>query len=62
MPAQAASAPYRSVRRAAAGLPHPTAALPVLTGADFTARFDFGLGLLVQGLRALRPAGSGPAA
>ncbi|MFI8260145.1 MULTISPECIES: TetR/AcrR family transcriptional regulator [unclassified Streptomyces] len=47
---------------AAAGLPHLTAALPVLTSADFTAQFEFGLGLLVQGLRALHRTGSGPAA
>nr|WSW47604.1 TetR/AcrR family transcriptional regulator [Streptomyces sp. NBC_01001] len=44
----------------AARFPHLTAALPVLTSTDFTAHFEFGLGLLVQGLRALhRP---GPAA
>ncbi|MGW8780794.1 TetR/AcrR family transcriptional regulator [Streptomyces sp. NPDC055796] len=47
---------------AGAGLPHLTAALPVLTGTDFTAQFEFGLGLLLQGLRALHRDGSGPGA
>ncbi|MFK0046504.1 TetR/AcrR family transcriptional regulator C-terminal domain-containing protein [Streptomyces sp. NPDC090741] len=37
----------------AASYPHLTAALPVLTGADFAAQFEFGLGLLLQGLRTL---------
>ncbi|MFK0237544.1 TetR/AcrR family transcriptional regulator [Streptomyces vinaceus] len=45
-----------------AGLPHLTAALPVLTGTDFTAQFEFGLGLLLRGLRGLRRDGSGPGA
>ncbi|MGW1791626.1 TetR/AcrR family transcriptional regulator [Streptomyces tubercidicus] len=35
--------------------PHLAAALPVLTSTDFTAQFEFGLGLLLQGLRALAP-------
>jgi TetR/AcrR family tetracycline transcriptional repressor len=34
--------------------PHLAATLPVLTGTDFEAQFEFGLRLLVQGLRALR--------
>ncbi|EPD95874.1 MULTISPECIES: TetR/AcrR family transcriptional regulator [Streptomyces] len=36
---------------AAAGLPHLTAALPTLTSTDFSAHFEFGLELLLQGLR-----------
>lgn len=46
---------------AAAGYPHLTAALPVLTGTDFTAQFEFGLGLLLQGLRTVHRPGAGPA-
>ncbi|NUK13058.1 TetR/AcrR family transcriptional regulator [Streptomyces lunaelactis] len=33
--------------------PHLAAALPVLTSSDFTAHFEFGLRLLVRGLRSL---------
>jgi TetR/AcrR family tetracycline transcriptional repressor len=33
--------------------PHLTAALPTLTSTDFTAHFEFGLRLLIQGLRGL---------
>ncbi|MEV6395439.1 TetR/AcrR family transcriptional regulator [Streptomyces sp. NPDC051907] len=39
---------------AAGSYPHLTATLPVLTSTDFTAHFEFGLRLLVEGLRALR--------
>ncbi|MFE6287000.1 TetR/AcrR family transcriptional regulator [Streptomyces sp. NPDC057877] len=34
--------------------PHLAAALPVLSGTDFTAHFEFGLRLLLDGLRAAR--------
>ncbi|WP_399186671.1 TetR/AcrR family transcriptional regulator C-terminal domain-containing protein [Streptomyces sp. WAC 04229] len=34
--------------------PHLAATLPVLTGTDFTARFEFGRRLLLDGLRAAR--------
>ncbi|MFI9051937.1 TetR/AcrR family transcriptional regulator [Streptomyces sp. NPDC053427] len=34
--------------------PHLSATLPTLTSTDFTRLFDFGLGLLVEGLRARR--------
>ncbi|MFI2345469.1 TetR/AcrR family transcriptional regulator [Streptomyces sp. NPDC019443] len=34
--------------------PHLTATLPVFTSTDFTAHFEFGLRLLMEGLRALR--------
>ncbi|MFF8300154.1 TetR/AcrR family transcriptional regulator [Streptomyces globisporus] len=34
--------------------PHLAATLPVLTSTDFTAHFEFGLGLLLDGLRAVR--------
>lgn len=45
---------------AAGSYPHLAAVLPVFTSADFTARFEFGLGLLTEGLRALhRPAPGG---
>ncbi|MGW2006914.1 TetR/AcrR family transcriptional regulator [Streptomyces nigrescens] len=40
--------------------PHLAAALPVLTSTDFTAHFEFGLGLLLQGLRALGPGSTSP--
>lgn len=33
--------------------PHLAASLPVLTGTDFTAHFEFGLRLLLDGLRAI---------
>lgn len=36
--------------------PHLAAALPVFTSTDFTAHFEFGLALLVGGLRATGPA------
>ncbi|MCX4821419.1 TetR/AcrR family transcriptional regulator [Streptomyces sp. NBC_01142] len=39
------------------GYPHLTATLPLLTGSDFAAHFEFGLRLLVQGLRDLRQQG-----
>ncbi|MFF3542415.1 TetR/AcrR family transcriptional regulator [Streptomyces platensis] len=39
--------------------PHLAAALPVVTSTDFTAHFEFGLGLLLQGLRDLG-AGTAP--
>lgn len=39
---------------AAGSYPHLTATLPVLTSTDFTAHFEFGLHLLIEGLRALR--------
>lgn len=45
---------------AAASYPHLAAALPVFTGTDFTAQFEFGLGLLLHGLHALdRPGPTG---
>ncbi|MFE8916956.1 TetR/AcrR family transcriptional regulator [Streptomyces globisporus] len=34
--------------------PHLAATLPVLTSTDFTAHFEFGLGLLLDGLRTVR--------
>ncbi len=34
--------------------PHLAATLPVLTSTDFTAHFEFGLRLLLDGLRTLR--------
>ncbi|GAB3458032.1 hypothetical protein GCM10027570_41150 [Streptomonospora sediminis] len=34
--------------------PHLSATLPVLTSTDFTAHFEFGLGVLLDGLRAVR--------
>ncbi|WP_432140395.1 TetR/AcrR family transcriptional regulator [Streptomyces sp. bgisy084] len=40
--------------------PHLDAALPVVAGTDFTAHFAFGLGLLLQGLRALGPGTAPP--
>ncbi|MCF3148493.1 TetR/AcrR family transcriptional regulator [Streptomyces platensis] len=40
--------------------PHLATALPVLTSTDFTAHFEFGLGLLLQGLRALGPGAPPP--
>ncbi|CAL9673598.1 TetR/AcrR family transcriptional regulator [Streptomyces sp. enrichment culture] len=39
---------------AAGAYPHLAATLPVLTSTDFTAHFEFGLRLLLDGLRALR--------
>ncbi|MFJ3951726.1 TetR/AcrR family transcriptional regulator [Streptomyces libani] len=39
---------------------HLAAALPVLSSTDFTAHFEFGLGLLLQGLRALGPGSTPP--
>ncbi|WP_327326555.1 TetR/AcrR family transcriptional regulator [Streptomyces sp. NBC_01210] len=39
---------------AAGSYPHLTATLPVLTSTDFTAHFEFGLRLLIEGLHALR--------
>ena len=44
--------------------PHLAAALPVFTSTDFTAHFEFGLALLIEGLRAMGPAAtpSGPGA
>ncbi|UNZ21500.1 TetR/AcrR family transcriptional regulator [Streptomyces sp. 891-h] len=38
----------------AGAYPHLAAALPVLTSTDFTAHFEFGLRLLLDGLRAVR--------
>ncbi|UKY54070.1 TetR/AcrR family transcriptional regulator [Streptomyces inhibens] len=38
----------------AGAYPHLTATLPVLTSTDFTAHFEFGLRLLVEGLKAHR--------
>ncbi|WP_327686142.1 TetR/AcrR family transcriptional regulator [Streptomyces sp. NBC_00467] len=38
---------------AAGSYPHLTATLPVLSSTDFTAHFEFGLRLLIDGLRAL---------
>lgn len=35
--------------------PHLAAALPVFTSTDFTAHFEFGLALLIEGLRAMGP-------
>ncbi|MGW3007411.1 TetR/AcrR family transcriptional regulator [Streptomyces sp. NPDC001219] len=40
--------------------PHLATALPVLTSTDFAAHFEFGLTLLLQGLRAQGPGGTGP--
>ncbi len=37
------------------GHPHLAAALPVFTSTDFTAHFEFGLTLLIKGLRATGP-------
>ncbi|WP_425582882.1 TetR/AcrR family transcriptional regulator C-terminal domain-containing protein [Streptomyces violaceolatus] len=39
---------------AAGTYPHLAATLPVLTSTDFTAHFEFGLRLLLDGLRAVR--------
>ncbi|MFE1775851.1 TetR/AcrR family transcriptional regulator C-terminal domain-containing protein [Streptomyces sp. NPDC059008] len=36
----------------AGGHPHLAAALPALTSTDLSAHFEFGLGLLIEGLRA----------
>ncbi|MEV6580057.1 TetR/AcrR family transcriptional regulator [Streptomyces sp. NPDC051582] len=47
---------------AEARYPYLTAALPVFTSTDFTAQFEFGLGLLIQGLRLLGRPGPEPAA
>jgi TetR/AcrR family transcriptional regulator, tetracycline repressor protein len=53
--AEAPADPGRLVDAVAAGsYPHLTATLPVLTSTDFTAHFEFGLRLLIEGLRALR--------
>ncbi|MEU9114840.1 TetR/AcrR family transcriptional regulator [Streptomyces sp. NPDC048483] len=38
--------------------PHLVAALPTLTSTDFTAHFEFGLHLLIHGLRALNESGT----
>ncbi|MFG2195953.1 TetR/AcrR family transcriptional regulator [Streptomyces sp. NPDC048639] len=46
--------PERLRRAVASGsFPHLTASLPTLTSTDFTGHFEFGLRLLVQGLRAV---------
>ncbi|MFG2617339.1 TetR/AcrR family transcriptional regulator [Streptomyces sp. NPDC048507] len=44
---------------AAGAYPHLTTALPVLAGTAFAAHFDFGLDLLVEGLRAVHARGPG---
>ncbi|MGW6979284.1 TetR/AcrR family transcriptional regulator [Streptomyces sp. NPDC054932] len=53
--AEASADPGRLADAVAAGsYPHLTATLPVLTSTDFTAHFEFGLRLLIEGLRTLR--------
>ncbi|MEJ8646164.1 TetR/AcrR family transcriptional regulator [Streptomyces sp. MS1.HAVA.3] len=53
--AEAPADPGRLADAVAAGsYPHLTATLPVLTSTDFTAHFEFGLRLLIEGLHALR--------
>lgn len=55
-PADGAPADPHRLREAVetAAHPHLTATLPLLTDADFAAHFEFGLRLLVRGLRDLR--------
>ncbi|MEU0929783.1 TetR/AcrR family transcriptional regulator [Streptomyces malaysiensis] len=58
-PGDEADADPERLRQAVASgpFPHLVAALPTLTDSDFTAHFEFGLHLLIQGLRTLDESG-----